>query len=102
VTAGDEGQEIDLAATEAPRDRPLVAEKPFNPARQHELVRTWVAFALIATVIAETLALTIAYVVGAIPANSLSAATAAIITPMVGVAGTVLGFYFGTHRRGDG
>jgi hypothetical protein len=103
VTAGDEGQDIDLTVTEAPpKDQSLVAVTPFNPARQHEFVRTWVAFVIIAAVIAETLILTIAYVAGRIPANSLPAATAAIITPMVGIAGTVLGFYFGTHRHGDG
>jgi len=95
--ADDEG--LDLAATEQPVDKPLVAEKPFNPELWHERVRTSVAIVIIGAVIAESLALTIAFVVGAIAASALSAATAAIITPMVGIAGTVLGFYFGTHRR---
>jgi hypothetical protein len=101
VTAGDEGQDLDLAASEQPRDQALVAERRFNPERQQELVRTWVAFGVIATVIAETLILTFAFVVGAVAQSSLTTVTAAVITPMVGIAGTVLGFYFGTHRRGD-
>jgi hypothetical protein len=85
-----------------PEDAPLAAVTPFNPELWHERVRTGVAIAVIGAVIAEALILTIAFVMGGIAANDLSAATAAIITPLVGIAGTVLGFYFGTHRAGGG
>ena len=96
--------DLDLTAAEPaetqklPADMPLADLKPFNPALWHEWVRTGVAIAIIGAVIAETLILTIAFVQGHLAASGLSAATAAIVTPLVGIAGTVLGFYFGTHR----
>jgi hypothetical protein len=107
VTAGDEPGDaepppLDLAATERLEDRPFVTTRPFDPSRIQEWVRTGVALAVIGAVILETLILTIAFVAGGIAASDLSAATAAIITPMVGIAGTVLGFYFGTHRGARG
>jgi hypothetical protein len=80
----------------------MVVTKPFDPHRMQERVRTGVALAVIGAVILETLIITIAYVAGGIAPGSLTAVTAAIITPMVGIAGTVLGFYFGSHRPGTG
>jgi len=71
--------DLDLTATEParseklPEDRPLTAVMPFNPELWHERVRTGVAIAIIGAVIAEAR-----------------------------IAGTVLGFYFGTHRAGGG
>jgi fumarate reductase subunit D len=109
LTAGDEPPgpgKLDLTATEPagrlPENEPLAVAKPFDPERWHEYVRTGVALAIIAAVIVETLILTIAFVAGGIAASALSAATAAIVTPLVGIAGTVLGFYFGTHRGAGG
>jgi hypothetical protein len=99
-------EDLDLTATEPagteklPEDKPLADLRPFNPELWHERVRTGVAIAIVGAVIVEALILTIAFVAGGIPANSLSAATATIVTPLVGIAGTVLGFYFGTHRSG--
>jgi hypothetical protein len=98
---------LDLTATEPagaerlPEDMPLAAVAPFNPELWHERVRTGVAIAVIGAVIVESITLTIAFVSGDIGPGALSAATAAIITPLVGIAGTVLGFYFGTHRAGS-
>ena len=84
-----------------PEDQPLADVAPFNPELWHERVRTGVAIAVVGAVILEALILTIAFVAGGIAASALSAATAAIITPLVGIAGTVLGFYFGTHKSGS-
>ena len=110
MTAGDEAadaepeKELDLAAIEPeheqqlPAGEPLATATPFDPSRVQEWVRTGVALAVIGAVIVETLILTAAFVSGGIAASDLSAATAAIVTPMVGIAGTVLGFYFGSHR----
>src|SRR5262245_29885304 len=72
--------------------------KPFSPALWHEWVRTGVAIAITGAVIAETLILAIAFVQGHLAASGLSAAAAAIVTPLVGIAGTGLGCYLGTHR----
>jgi len=83
------------------RARTTVASAAFSPERIQEWVRTGVALSIVAAVIVETLILTIAFVTGGIAASALSAATAAIVTPLVGIAGTVLGFYFGSHRRGQ-
>jgi len=97
---------LDLTATEPagaeklPEDKPLAHVTPFNPELWHERVRTGVAIAIIGAVIVETLILIVAFVTGVIAPSALSAATAAVVTPLVGIAGTVLGFYFGTHRAG--
>lgn len=97
---------LDLTATEPPgteklpEDKPLADVTPFNPELWHERVRTGVAIAVIGAVILEALILTVAFVAGDVAPSALSAATAAIITPLVGIAGTVLGFYFGTQRAG--
>ena len=113
MTAGDEAadaepeNQLDLAAIEPehkqllPAGEPLATATPFDPSRVQEWVRTGVALAVIGAVIVETLILTTAFVSGGIAASDLSAATAAIVTPMVGIAGTVLGFYFGSHRGGS-
>ncbi len=85
-----------------PEDRPLVAAPDFNPRRIQERVRTGVAAAVVGAVILESLILLFAYTFGAIPATNLSAVTTAVITPLVGIAGTVLGFYFGSHRSDSG
>lgn len=60
-----------------------------------------VAVAVVGAVILETLILLLAYTFGTISATNLPAVTTAVITPLVGIAGTVLGFYFGSHRSGD-
>jgi hypothetical protein len=109
--AGPSGAEsagsLDLTASEPtgaeklPEDKPLAAVAPFNVELWHERVRTGVAITVIGAVIIESIILTIGFVTGHIDTNALSAATAAVITPLVGIAGTVLGFYFGTHRAGS-
>ena len=87
-------------AEKLPEDKPLAAVAPFNAEIWHERVRTGVAITVIGAVILESVILTIAFVTGGIDPSALSAATAAVITPLVGIAGTVLGFYFGTHGAG--
>ena len=98
-------ESLDLTKTEhegkLAQAGPLATTLPFNPRRIQEMVRTWVAVAVIATVAVETLAVTFAYIFGDIPAGDLSPVTTAVITPLVGIAGTVLGFYFGSHRSGN-
>jgi hypothetical protein len=89
---------LDLAATEVPAVRALAVTTPYDPSRVQEWVRTGVALAIVGAVIVETLILSIAFVSGGIAASDLTAATAAIVTPLVGIAGTVLGFYFGSHK----
>jgi hypothetical protein len=126
VTAGDAAADaeseknLDLAATEVPAvgplattnldlaaigppdklpvARPLAITSHYDASKIQEWVRTGVALAIVGAVIVETLILTAAFVSGGIAASDLTAATAAIVTPLVGIAGTVLGFYFGSHR----
>lgn len=99
-------RDLDLTAEDAgteklPEDRPLAGLAPFNPELWHERVRTGVAIAIVGAVILEVVILTIAFAAGDIAANALPAVTSAIVTPLVGIAGTVLGFYFGTHKSGS-
>jgi hypothetical protein len=95
---------LDLAADEPAHSQQfakvgtLATATPYDPSRIQEWVRTGVALAVVGAVIVETLILTAAFVSGGIAASDLTAATAAIVTPLVGIAGTVLGFYFGSHR----
>ena len=97
---------LDLTVGEPPEklplDQPLVATPEHNPRRVQERVRTSVAAGIVGAVIAETLILAIAYVAGRISAKDLPQVTAALVTPLVGIAGTVLGFYFGSHRPDGG
>jgi hypothetical protein len=89
-------------AEKLPLDQPLAVTPGFNPRRVQEWVRTGVAAAIVGAVIAETLILAIAYVSGGISAKDLPQVTASLVTPLVGIAGTVLGFYFGSHRPDSG
>jgi hypothetical protein len=89
-------------AEKLPLDQRLAVTPGFNPRRVQEWVRTCLAAAIVGAVIAETLILTIAYVSGGISAKDLPQATASLITPLVGIAGAVLGFYFGSHRPNGG
>ena len=93
---------LDLAATgsadKLPVEKPLAITTHYDASKIQEWVRTGVALAIVGAVIVETLVLTIAFVSGGIAASDLTAATAAIVTPLVGIAGTVLGFYFGSHK----
>jgi hypothetical protein len=100
--SGGEESALDLTSGQPPErlpeDRPLAVTPQFNPRRVQERVRTGVAAAIVGAVILETLIIIVAYVAGRIAAKDLSAVTTALITPLVGIAGTVLGFYFGSHR----
>ena len=116
VAAADAEPEnnLDLAATEVPTTnldlaaigppdklpvaKPLAITTHYDASKIQEWVRTGVALAIVGAVIVETLILTAAFVSGGIAASDLTAATAAIVTPLVGIAGTVLGFYFGSHK----
>jgi hypothetical protein len=97
---------LDLTVGEPPErlplDRPLVLTPGYNPRRVQERVRTGVAAAIVGALIALTLILAIAYVAGRISAKDLPQVTAALVTPLIGIAGTVLGFYFGSHRPDGG
>jgi ABC-type Fe3+ transport system permease subunit len=97
---------LDLTVGEPPEklplDRPLALTPGYNPRRVQERVRTSVATAIVGALIALTLILAIAYVAGRISAKDLPQVTAALVTPLVGIAGTVLGFYFGSHRPDGG
>ena len=55
-----------------------------------------------ALVLMFPLILAVAYVSGGISAKDLPQVTASLVTPLVGIAGTVLGFYFGSHRHDAG
>ena len=106
-SAGDAAPEsLDLTVGEPPEqlplDQPLVVTPGFNPRRVQERVRTSVAAGIVGAVIAETLILVIADVFGGISAKDLPQVTASLVTPLVGIAGTVLGFYFGSHRHDAG
>ncbi len=93
---------LDLAASgppdKLPVAKPLAITTHYDASKIQEWVRTGVALAIVGAVIVETLILTAAFVSGGIAASDLTAATAAIVTPLVGIAGTVLGFYFGSHK----
>ena len=85
-----------------PLDQPLAVMPEYNPRRVQERVRTGVAAGVVGAVIAESLILAIAFVAGGISAKDLPQVTASLVTPLVGIAGTVLGFYLGSHRPDGG
>ena len=86
------------AAGFAQRD---LAIGPYDPTRLREGVRSWIAGALVALFVLVILGLIWGVMSGRIPPEQLQAIGATVISPLVGLLGAVLGFYFGEqHGRG--
>ena len=98
-----EEEEIDLKGDPAPRsvDRPTAT--PYDPTRDRETKRGWIAMLLIALLVAIVVMSfgTLWWgVKDKISATDLKDFLAILIGPVVGLVGTVAGFYFGEKSKG--
>jgi hypothetical protein len=70
-----------------------------NPVR--EQTRSLLAQALVALLIAVSLMLIVFVALGDIDTNSAKDLAGTVLSPLIAVTGTALGFYFGGHRSGE-
>ena len=93
---GDGGvstEEVKDFSSEAVREKPEVSTVPYDPEPAREKIRGHVAYALIALLIGVVCTVA-AMAAWAKPAPDLNQLTTALITPVVGLVGSVLGFYY--------
>jgi multisubunit Na+/H+ antiporter MnhB subunit len=94
--------EIDLIA----KDRPIAApvaplREPYDPTRDRERIRGVVALLMIGLLIATIAGILVSLATGWLGADGIEKVSTALISPIVGLVGTVLGFYFGSQTRRD-
>ena len=80
-----------------------VRKEPYDPARDRESMRAWLAKAVVVVLAVSLLgvAILLAVVLKVDRANAREWAPlliTAFVTPVVGLAGTILGFYFGREK----
>lgn len=72
-----------------------LVRQPYDPARDRERIRGWMAVGLTALLIGVVSAVIYGVLSKTIPLNELDKFAAILITPVIGLIGAVLGFYFG-------
>lgn len=90
--------ELDLREGEGSGgDQPpnLVTAEPFDPTRSQELTRRAIAIGVLVTTGLMLLGLTALLLAEAGAAGRVEKAAALFLAPLLGFAGTVIGFYFG-------
>ena len=71
----------------------------YDPAQDREKVRGRIAMALIVLLIALVSLLFLAILVSVVKVADLDKIVATILTPIMGIVGTVIGFYFGEKSK---
>ncbi len=94
--------EIDLSS----KDMPLRASadphrEPYDPSRDRERVRGVVALLMIGLLIGIVIAMIGGLITGYLSADATEKVAAVILSPVVGLLGAVLGFYYGEQSRRD-
>jgi hypothetical protein len=74
---------------------------PYNPDPGRDRTRARLAYLLTSTVLVIVLAALMLLVTGSLKTSDLESVSAALLTPVIGLVGTVLGFYFGQQRSGN-
>jgi hypothetical protein len=98
-SAGNSNNPLDLTKDEKLGDVSGLAVVPYDPAQDREKVRGWIAGALIALLIGFISLLCLAIVFGIVKVADLDKIVATVLTPIMGIVGTVIGFYFGEKSR---
>ena len=96
--SGGEGvskQPLDLSEEEEPG----TIAAPYDPAQDREKVRGWIASALIILLIGLISILFLAILLGMVKVDDLDKIVATVLTPIMGIVGTVIGFYFGEKSK---
>ena len=73
---------------------------PYDPAKAREWVRGAIALGLTAVFILLMLFLIAMVATGYLETDRLEKIAAVLLSPLVGLLGAVLGFYYGEHARG--
>jgi hypothetical protein len=87
---------LDLTGERPSGAEPSIREQAYNPEPAREKVRGAIAIALIALLIGLITVLFICVLAGVVLIADLDKIAATILTPIMGIVGTVLGFYYGT------
>ena len=78
---------------------PSVGAAPYDPAQDREHTRGTIAFLLIWLLIGVICILFVAVLSDKVRVFDIDKVTATILTPVVGLVGTVIGFYFGEKSK---
>jgi purine-cytosine permease-like protein len=92
--------DIDLADVEgAPPARGIPRPEPYDPSRDREVVRARVAYLMIGLLIGIVAAMIGGLLSGYLSPEAAEKVAAVILSPVVGLLGAVLGFYYGEQSR---
>lgn len=96
----DDDHSVDLTK-ESPTSKasPRIEAPPYDPYRDRERVRGWIALFLLMLLIAVVGIALFGVLFGKIPVEHLEKIGAIILSPVVGLLGAVMGFYFGEQSR---
>lgn len=86
---------LDLTGDPPSSTGPAIQEKAYNPEPARERVRGAIAIALIGLLIGLITVLFISVLAKVVLVADLDKIAATILTPIMGIVGTVLGFYYG-------
>jgi len=90
---------LDLSGEPAPAQGATVGATAYNPAQDREKLRGWIAMALIILLIGLISLLFLAILTSVVKVADLDKIVATVLTPIMGIVGTVIGFYFGEKSR---
>ena len=99
VGASVSNQPLDLTGEEEPGIVAKLGTAPYDPAQDREKIRGSIAIALILLLIGLISLLFVAILVGVVKIDNLDKIVATVLTPIMGIVGTVIGFYFGEKSR---
>ncbi|MFM7690092.1 MAG: hypothetical protein ACKPAC_11645 [Alphaproteobacteria bacterium] len=92
-------QPLDLSEQEEPSAVAKFGAAPYDPAQDREKVRGWIASALIILLIGLISLLFVAILFRMVRVDDLDKIVATVLTPIMGIVGTVIGFYFGEKSK---
>ena len=90
---------LDLSEEEEPGTIARFGATPYDPAQDREKVRGWIASALIILLIGLISILFLAILLGMVKVDDLDKIVATVLTPIMGIVGTVIGFCFGEKSK---
>jgi uncharacterized membrane protein YeaQ/YmgE (transglycosylase-associated protein family) len=99
---GGMSKDIDLTDVETSAPvRNMLRDEPYDPTRDREVVRARVAYLMIGLLIGIVGAMIGGLLTGYLSADATEKVAAVILSPVVGLLGAVLGFYYGEQSRRD-
>ena len=86
---------LDKSTDPEPNVSAIPPTVPYDPAKDREQVRSQIAYLLIWLLIGAVCVLVISVFSKTVGIGDLDKFSAAVLTPIIGLVGTVIGFYFG-------